>query len=287
LTLTSEKGGEERTSVSGNNGEFSFGGLSAGNFILTVTSPGMAPFVRPGIAVRPGERPAPLQISMAVAGTTTEVRVDVTATELAQEQVKAAEQQRVLGVLPNFYSSYIWDAAPLNSRQKFDLAFHSVADPVEFLGTGIIAGAEQATDTFPGYGQGVEGYAKRYGAAYADDVLGRMIGSAILPSLIHQDPRYFYKGSGSVRSRVFYAVSRAVVTRGDDGRTEPNYSRLFGSFAAGSLANLYYPRADRGLGLTLGDGFVSIAGHAADNLIREFLLRRLTPNVPNYERGKQ
>ena len=287
VTLTSEKGGEERTSVSGNNGEFSFGGLPAGNFILTVTSPGMAPFVRPGLALGPGERPAPLQISMAIAGTITEVRVVVTPTELAQEQVKAAEQQRVWGVLPNFYSSYIWDAAPLNSRQKFDLAFHSVADPVEFLGTGIIAGAEQATDTFPGYGQGVEGYAKRYGAAYADDVLGRMIGSAILPSLIHQDPRYFYKGSGSVRSRVLYAVSRAVVTRGDDGRTEPNYSRLFGSFAAGGLANLYYPRADRGLGLTLGDGLVSIAGHAADNLIREFLLRRLTPNVPNYERGKR
>jgi Carboxypeptidase regulatory-like domain len=286
VTLTSEKGGEERTSVSGNNGEFSFGGLPAGNFILTVTSPGMAPFVRPGIAVGPGERRAPLQISMAIARTTTEVWVVVTPTELAQEQVKAAEQQRVLGVLPNFYSSYIWDAAPLNSRQKFDLAFHSVADPVEFLGTGIIAAAEQATDTFPGYGQGVEGYAKRYGAAYADDVLGRMIGSAILPSLIHQDPRYFYKGSGSVRSRVLYAVSRAVVTRGDDGRTEPNYSRLFGSFAAGGLANLYYPRADRGLGLTLGDGLVSIAGHAADNLIREFLLRRITPNVPNYERGK-
>ncbi len=287
VTLTPEKGGEERTSVSGNNGEFSLGRLPAGSFILTVTSPGMAAFVLPDIVLVAGERRTLPQISMAVAGTTTEVRVVVTPAELAEEQVKAAEQQRVLGVLPNFYSSYIWDAAPLNSRQKFNLAFHSVADPVEFLGTGIIAAAEQATDTFPGYGQGVEGYAKRYGAAYADDVLGRVIGSAILPSLIHQDPRYFYKGSGSVRSRAFYAVSRAVVTRGDNGRTQPNYSRLFGSFAAGGLANLYYPRADRGLGLTLGDGFVSIAGHAADNLIREFLLRRLTPNVPNYERGNQ
>jgi len=287
VTLTSEKGAEEHTSVSDNNGEFSFGGLPAGNFILTVTSPGMARFVLPDIVVGTGERRAPLKISMAVAGTTTEVRVVVTPTELAQEQVKAAEQQRVLGVLPNFYSSYIWDAAPLNSRQKFHLALHSIADPIEFLGTGIIAGAEQANNTFSGYGQGGEGYAKRYVAAYADDVLGRMIGSAILPSLIHQDPRYFYKGSGSVRSRMLYAVTRAVVTRGDDGRTEPNYSRLIGSFAAGGLANLYYPRSDRGLGLTLGDGLLSIAGHAADNLIREFLLRRLTPNVPNYERGKQ
>ena len=287
VTLTAEESAEERTSVSGNQGEFSFSGLRAGKFFLSVTSPGMAPFALPDVVVGTGERPAQLQVSMAIAGTTTEVRVVVTPTEIAQEQVKAAEQQRVLGVLPNFYSSYIWDAAPLNSRQKFDLALHSIADPVEFLGTGIIAGAEQATNSFPGYGQGVEGYAKRFGGAYADEVLGRMIGSALLPSLLHQDPRYFYKGSGSVRSRMFYAVTRAVVTRGDDGRTEPNYSRLFGSFAAGGLANLYYPRADRGLSLTVGDGLVSIAGHAADNLIREFLLRRLTPNVPSYEKGKQ
>jgi hypothetical protein len=287
LTLRSAKTGEERMSLSGTNGDFSFAGLAAGNFKLTITSPGMGPLVFPVIVLGEGERRELSRISMAVAGTTTEVRVSVTQTELAREQVKAAEQQRVLGVLPNFYSSYLWDAAPLNGSQKFGLAFHSIADPVEFLATGVIAGAEQATNTFPGYGQGAAGYAKRYGAAYADDVLGRMIGSAILPSLIHQDPRYFYKGSGSVRSRAFYAISRAIVTRGDDGRTEPNYSRLFGSFAAGGLANLYYPRADRGLGLTLGDGAVSIAGHAADNLIREFFLRRLTPSVPGYEKGKQ
>jgi hypothetical protein len=286
VTLTFANNAEKRQSLSGSNGEFSFGELPAGDFKLTITSPGMEPFVFPKIVLVAEEKRALPQLSMAIAGTTTEVRVVVTHTELAQEQVKAAEQQRVLGVLPNFYSSYIWDAAPLNPRQKFGLAFHSIRDPVEFLGTGIVAGAEQATDTFPGYGQGAEGYAKRYGAAYADEVLGRLIGSAILPSLIHQDPRYFYRGSGSVRSRIFYAVSRAVVTRGDDGRTEPNYSRVFGSFAAGSLANLYYPRADRGVGLTLGDGFVSMASHAADNLIREFLLRRLTPNVPNYETGK-
>jgi hypothetical protein len=285
VMINSPKTGEERILLSGANGNFSFDGLPAGNFKLTIASPGMDPFVLPVIVLGVGERRELPTISMTIAGSTTEVRVTVTQTELAEEQVKAAEQQRVLGVLPNFYSSYLWDAAPLNSRQKFDLAFHSIADPVEFLATGVIAGAEQATNTFRGYGQGATGYAKRYGAAYADDVLGRMIGSAVLPSLIHQDPRYFYRGSGSVRSRAFYAISRAIVTRGDDGRTEPNYSRLFGSFAAGGLANLYYPRANRGLSLTLGDGAVSIAGHAADNLIREFLLRRLTPSVPSYERA--
>ena len=287
MTLTSARDPEEQTLLSRSNGEFSFRELPAGNFKLTITSPGMEPFVFPNIVLDAGERRELPRISMAIAGATTEVKVVVTQAEVAQEQVKAAEHQRVFGVLPNFYSSYIWDAEPLDARQKFDLAFHSITDPIEFVGTGIIAGAEQATDTFPGYGQGAEGYAKRYGAAYADDVLGRLIGSAILPSVIHQDPRYFYKGSGSVRSRVFYAMSRALVTRGDGGRTEPNYSRLLGSFAAGGLANLYYPPADRGLGLTLADGLVSIAGHAIDNLIREFFLRSLTQNVPVYEKGKQ
>jgi hypothetical protein len=215
------------------------------------------------------------------------VDVVIKQTDLAQEQIKAAEHQRVLGILPNFYSSYIWDAAPLNAPQKFSLAFHSITDPVEFVGTGIVAGAEQANDTFSGYGQGAKGYAKRYGAAYADDAIGKMIGSAILPSWLHQDPRYFYKGSGNVRSRMSYAISRAVVTRGDDGHAQPNYSRVLGSFAAGGLANLYYPAGDRGLALTLGNALVGTAGNAVDNLIREFLLRKLTSNVPVYENGRQ
>jgi hypothetical protein len=286
VTLAVVSGAGERTALSGSNGEFTFTELSPGTFKVTITSPGMETFVSSDIVLREHERHELPQIVLAVAGTTTEVHVDVTQAELAQEQIKAAEQQRVFGVLPNFYSSYIWDAAPLNPKQKFGLALHSITDPVEFVGTGLIAGAEQANNTFPGYGQGAEGYAKRYGAAYTDDVLGRVIGSAILPSLFRQDPRYFYKGSGTVRSRLFYAVSRAVVTRGDKGRSQPNYSHVLGSFAAGGIANLYHPAGDRGVGLTLGNGLIDTAGNAANNLVREFLLRRLTPKVPDYEKGK-
>ncbi len=285
VVLGMPNGAGERTLLSDSNGGFTFRDLPAGAFRLTVTSPGMEPFVS-NIVLGADETRTLTQISLAVAGTTTEVRVVVTQTALAQEQIKAAERQRVFGVLPNFYSSYIWDAAPLNAKQKFGLALHAITDPVEFMGTGVIAGAEQANNTFAGYGQGAQGYAKRYGAAYADDALGKLIGSAVLPSLFHQDPRYFYKGSGSVRSRVFYAMSRAVVTRGDGGQVEPNYSRVLGSFAAGGLGNLYYPAGDRGLGLTLGNALVGIAGNAVDNLIREFVLRGLTPKVPDYARGK-
>ncbi len=162
------------------------------------------------------------------AATTTDVQVAVTQTELATEQLKAQEQQRVLGIFPNFYSSYIWDAAPLSSGQKYQLALRSIADPFAFVGTGIFAAAEQWQNTFPGYGQGAQGYAKRYGAAYADEALSRMIGSAILPSLLHQDPRYFYRGSGSKKSRALYAISAAVICRGDNGKMQPNYSYVAG-----------------------------------------------------------
>jgi Carboxypeptidase regulatory-like domain len=286
VTLAAAEGGEERVVLADSDGKFAFGELPAGIFKVTITSAAMETFVRSDIVLGADERRELPPIVLAVAGITTEVRVVVTQTELAQEQIKAAEQQRVLGVLPNFYSSYIWNAAPLNSRQKFNLAFHSITDPVEFLGTGIVAGVEQTYNTFPGYGQGVQGYAKRYGAAYADDVLGRMIGSAILPSLFHQDPRYFYKGSGSMRSRIFYALSRAVITRGDNGHMQPNYSHVLGSFAAGGISNLYHPAGDRGVALTLSNGLIETAGSAVDNLLREFLLHKVTTNIPGHENGK-
>jgi Carboxypeptidase regulatory-like domain len=286
VTLTPTKGAEERVTLADSDGKFFFGELSAGVFEVTTASPGMELLVHSGIALHANERLELAPMVLAIAGITTEVQVNLPQVELAQEQIKAAEQQRVLGVLPNFYSSYIWDAAPLNTKQKFDLAFHSITDPVEFLGTGIVAGAEQANNTFSGYGQGAQGYAKRYGAAYADDVLGRVIGSAVLPSLLHQDPRYFYKGSGSVRSRIFYAISRAVVTRGDNGQAQPNYSHVLGSFAAGGLSNLYHPAGDRGLALTFSNGFIETASSAVDNLVREFLLRKITPNVPAHEQGQ-
>ena len=114
-----------------------------------------------------------------------------------------------------------------------------------------------------------------------------MLGSAILPSLLHQDPRYFYLGSGSVRTRAFYAISRAVITRSDSGKSQPNYSRILGSFAAGAIDNLYHPASDRGVGLVVSSGLLNTAGHAADNLLREFLFRKVTPTVPDYEKGKE
>ncbi len=286
VTLTSGTGSDERVVTTDSSGAFAFDELPPGTFKITITFAAMQTFVHSDIALGAGQKLTLPPVLLAIADVTTVVQVNGSQTELAQEQITAEEHQRVLGVFPNFYSSYIWDAAPLTSKQKFNLAFHSILDPVEFLGTGIVAGAEQANNTFAGYGHGAQGYAKRYGATYTDDVLGKMIGSAVLPSLLHQDPRYFYKGSGTLRSRIFYAISRTVVTRGDNGKSQPNYSHVLGSFAAGGLSNLYHPAGDRGVGLTLSNGLIETAGSAVDNLVREFISRKLTSNVPDSAQGQ-
>jgi hypothetical protein len=206
--------------------------------------------------------------------------------DVAQAQVEAQEKQRVFKVIPNFYSSYIWNAAPMTPKQKFGLALRSTTDPVAFAVTAGVAGVEQWHNTFPGYGGGTDGYLKRYGATYADNMIGRMIGSAALPSLLHQDPRYFYRGNGSIKSRAWYAVSQAFVCRGDDGGTEPNYSHIVGVFAAAGISNLYRAPADRSASLTVRNSFIILGGSAATNLVREFLLRKITSNVPDFAQGK-
>ena len=147
------------------------------------------------------------------------------------------------------------------------------------MGTGIIAGIEQANNRFPGYRQGAEGYGKRYAAAFGDNLIGTYLSRAVLPSLFHQDPRYFYQGSGSTKSRLLHALSFAVILRGDNGRTTPNYSFLLGDIGSGLLSNLYYPHADRGLGLVFTNATIDIAARAGGTVIREFLLKRITKNA--------
>lgn len=233
-----------------------------------------------------GERRELPVIGARVATSSTTVDVSANPGEIAAAQLKQQESQRLLGIVPNFYSSYIWDAAPMSSKQKLMLAFRSNTDPFSFLLVATLAGLEQSHNTFPGYGQGSEGYAKRFGAAYADTMISKTVSRAILPSLLHQDPRYFYRGSGSVRTRIIYALTSAVICRGDNGRLQPNYSQVLGSFAATGIANLYRSPGDRTAGLTIRNGLVMTASAAAQNLIREFLSRKLTPNVPAFANGK-
>ncbi|HEX4165453.1 MAG TPA: carboxypeptidase-like regulatory domain-containing protein [Bryobacteraceae bacterium] len=267
-------------------GAFQFAGLSPGTYSIKIAAEGLEPFVSEPVTLSAGEtRKLPIA-TMRIPTKNTTVQVTATLNQVAQAQVQEQEKQRVLGFLPNYYTSYIWNAAPMTRKLKFNLALRTTTDPVAFLVVGAVAGVEQAHKTFPGYGQGAEGYAKRYGATYADTLAGRMLGSAIFPVILHQDPRYFYQGSGSTRSRILYALKSTFVCRGDNGRLEPNYSRVLGSFAAAGLSNVYRASADRQAGLTFRNGLIILGGAAAENLLREFLSRKLTRNVPAFANGK-
>jgi Carboxypeptidase regulatory-like domain len=279
VSLTRPGQTEENTQDSDGAGHFVFTAVPPGPFQLTVTGEGFATQQVPGV-LHSGEALEVPLISLPIAAATTEVRVSVTNYELAEEQVKIEEKQRVLGVIPNFYVSYRQDALPLRPRQKFELAWKTSVDPVTFAATGAVAGVQQAQNEFSGYGQGAHGYAKRYGAAYGDAVIGTMIGGAILPSLLKQDPRYFYKGTGSTRSRIIYALANAVICKGDNGHWQFDYSGILGALAAGGISNLYYPASSRnGAGLTFENTLIGIGGSAVGNLFQEFLVRKLTPHA--------
>jgi hypothetical protein len=285
LTQADMSAQEPRTTTSDSNGKFSFADVRAGSFKLTISTKGFASQVVTG-ALRAGEDFDAQSIVLAVTSTS-EVNVTASQVEIATEQVKEEEQQRVLGVIPNFYVSYSPNPAPLTSRQKFSLAWKTSIDPVTFVVTGIFAGVEQEENTFSGYGQGAEGYAKRYGAGYADSFISTMLGSAILPSWWKQDPRYFYKGTGSTRSRILYAIANSVICKGDNGKWQANYSGIVGGLAAGGISNIYYPASDRdGAKLTFEDAAIGTAESAVQNLIQEFIVKKLTPKIPNYGSGK-
>jgi hypothetical protein len=287
VTLVGPSGSSIATVDSSSNGQFRFTGLPPDVYKFTVTAPGMGTFTSTQIPLHARETRTipPVTLSVATVNTTVTVTAE-NKEELADQQVHIAVQQRIGGVIPNFYSTYDWHAPPMEAKQKFQLSVRSIIDPVSFLTVAGIAGAEQYKNVYPAYGGGIEGYGKRYGAALANHVSGTLLGRAVYPSIFHQDPRYFYKGRGSVRSRALYALSAAVVARGDDGRWTPNYSRVLGSFTAAAISNLYYPDSDRGGSLVVTNGLAGIGADAVGNLIREFVLKGITSHVPKGANGQ-
>ncbi len=286
VTLTGQDDAVNRVVTTDNQGTFMFAALPPGTYRVKIKVAGVEPFVSAPVVLGAGEKRQLPGITMRIASQAATVHVTATLKEVAQAQVQQQETQRVLGFLPDYYTSYIWTAAAMTPKLKFQLALRSAVDPITFLVTAGLAGLEQKHNTFPGYGQGLEGYGKRFGAAYADTMSTRMISRALLPAVLHQDPRYFYRGSGSVRSRILHALAASFVTRGDNGRLEPNYSQLLGSFAAAGLSNVYRAPGDRRVGLTFRNGLVITGTGAVENLLREFFSRKLTPNVPAFAKGK-
>ncbi len=287
IRLSSEAPPQSLIAKVDSDGVFSFASLVAGQYRLLVSAAGFAPKIVL-VSLGAGQLYTAPQIAL-MPSTRIDVEVGVTRTELADIQLDTEEKQRVLGIIPNFYVSYELHPVALTPKQKFKLAGRQFLDPVSFGITGLTAGIEQANNTYSGYGEGAAGYGKRYAAATGTFLDGVLIGNAILPSILKQDPRYFYKGTGSVKSRVLYAIAMSVVARGDNGHWQPNYSGILGGLAAGGIANAYYPAKDRdGLQLTFANAAIGTAGAAAGNIFQEFLVRRLTPHTgkPGPEAGR-
>lgn len=279
VTLALEAPSPGQEVLSADDGQFSFAGLPPGPFQLTISSTGFAPKTLSG-TLHPGEASILPPIELALASPVTEVSVTMSRVEVAEAEIKAEEKQRALGIIPNFYVSYVPNAAPLTSKQKFELAWRSTIDPITFVIVGGIAGVEQAQNSFKGYGQGGQGYGKRYGAVFADTVTSSFIGGYLFPSILKQDPRYFYKGTGSRRYRLLYALANAVICKSDRGRWQANYSGIMGSLASGGISNLYYPSGDRGASLVFENTLIGIGSSAIANVFQEFVVRKFTPKLP-------
>ncbi len=264
--------------LSNDDGAYSFADQPPGPFQLTVTATGFETKTFSG-NLDPGGVFIVPAIELEVSRATTEVKVSATVEEVAEEQIKYQEQQRVLGFIPNFYTSYVPDAAPLAPKQKFELAWKSVSDPMTIVGAGFLAGIYQAADEYGGYGQGAEGYFKRFGATYGGVFIGTFIDSALLPSLLKQDPRYFYRGTGTKKSRLMYALANAVMCKGDNKKYQVNYSAIAGSFITSGITFTYTPASDRTTSLYFQSTLIRIALGSVAGLFQEFVVKGLTPHL--------
>jgi hypothetical protein len=277
VSLMHKDGTESHTMLSGANGEFNFTKIPSGSYLVIVNAKDFALFTSPEFVLAAEQTYDVPEVSLSVATASTEMTVHPDEFIAAQE-IKAEEKQRLIGIIPNFYTSYIYDAAPLTVKQKFLMAARGTFDPVAMVGVGVGAGIEQAMNTYPAYGQGAEGYAKRFGAKFADGRSSDFLTHAIYPSIFHQDPRYYYQGSGSIKSRLMHAIGSAFITRSDSGLTQPNYSFLLGDLSSAALSNLYYPQANRGANLVFTNAALGLAGRVAGNILREFS-KRVTTNA--------
>ena len=275
-----EAGGVTEEQKTDSTGLFRFGSAPPGPFQVKIAANGFAEWTSKEVVLHSGEAYIVPEIELNIDSTIAAVEVNYTRHDIAEDEMRAEEKQRVLGAIPNFYVSYVWNAAPMSSGEKFRLAMRNSFDPVSIGFSVAVAGVEQSQNYFSGYGQGLTGYGKRFGASFGDELIGTMMGDAVLPSILHQDPRYFYKGTGSVGSRVLYAMASVVICKGDNGRWQPNYSNVFGNLAAAGISNLYYPSSNRdGVELTIQNSLIGTAAGAAGSLLQEFLIKGISHGV--------
>jgi hypothetical protein len=266
--------GQQKTTTN-ENGLFKFSAVQPGvSYRVTIHANGFADWTSPAIQLTPGQYFVDLgsiRLTIIIASTT--VTAVVRPEAIATQQVQIAEKQRALGFIPAFVAVYSPNPVPLTPKLKLRLAYRTAIDPVTLLAQGFIAGIDQALDR-PDYVQGAKGYGQRFGANYANTVTEIFIGGAFLPTILHQDPRYFYQGTGSTKSRILHAMRTPFVCKGDNGQWQPNYSSLGGYLASGAIANTYYPTSNRGAGLVFEVAGVGVAGTIANSVLQEFFVHK-------------
>jgi len=274
IVITGSTPENVHTTKSNGTGFFELNNLAPGTYHATVTMKDFTDWTSKDIVLKPGQDLDIPDIALAV-GSSIVVNAVYSPVQIATEQVHVEEEQHILGVIPNFYVVYDKNPAPLTPKLKFDLAIKSIFNPATFVAANIYAGMNQAADT-PNFVQGAKGYGQRLGTIYADGVTDILIGGAILPSLLHQDPRYFYSGEGTKTHRFWHAVSAPFICKGDNGQWQPNYSSVIGDLATGGISNLYYPQSNRGVGLVFSSAAIGAGGRMVNALAQEFLLKKLT-----------
>jgi len=263
------------TAVTKDDGTFVFDQAPAGiAYQVIVTAEGFSNWSS-SITVEPGQDKTLTNIKLHILAVQRAVTVKYSEKEVAAQQLKVEEHQRVFGFIPNIYVTYEAHPEPLTAKMKFHLAYKGLTHPTFFAFEALWAGVEQAGH-FPDYRLGAQGYGERFGANLASGSSEALFGNAILPSLLHQDPRYFYRGSGTKGSRAWHAISAPFVCQGDNGRSQPNYSQWGGSLISAALSNTYYPGSNRGTGLIFRNFGTSMGLHVVLGLAQEFVLSKVT-----------
>jgi hypothetical protein len=181
------------------------------------------------------------------------------------------QKYRVFSIFPDYERVNVGQPiAALSVHQKFQVFVGETLDPSFVLIAAAVAGGQQFYDFAPHYGQGWGPFAQRFGAASASLATASLLSQAVMPAIFKQDPRYFRKGSGSVVSRLWYAIDRTVVTRQDSGASSFNYSQIGGLAATTASMNLYYPSADRTVSGNASRFGISVGISAILNAVREF-----------------
>lgn len=280
LVAVEDATGARHTTVTDAEGAFRISSLAHGDYAVKVSASSFSDWTQADVPASAPAESKPLRAVLDVAPHVTSITVGLAPDEVAAAELSQEVKQRALGIIPNYYVTYSDHPAPLSPKQKFELGRKLLFDPATIAAVGITASIQQAKNSYYQWGQGTKGFAKRFGAAYGTAAQNLLITSVVASSVLHQDPRYFYSGRGTVPRRAWYAIESAFRAKGDNGTWQPPYAGLIGSIASAEISQAYYPGERTQYSLLGRTLMFRYTGQVALNLAQEFLLKRLTSHVP-------